>query len=101
MRIVQLQTSDRGRRLGVINGDKILDVTEIDGTPTVRSTYEAFQFANERGGSLSDFRREPKRRRAGSTTSSCSPPNRMATSRSCCRRSIIPIRITLSSPARG
>lgn len=55
MRIVQLQTTDRGRRLGVINGDKILDVTEIDGTPTLRSTYEAFQLADERGMSLSDL----------------------------------------------
>lgn len=54
MRIVQLQT-DRGRRLGVINGDKILDVTEIDGTPKLRSTYEAFQLADERGLSLSDL----------------------------------------------
>ena len=55
MRIVQLQTSDRGRRLGVINGDKILDVTEIDGTPTLRTTFEAFQLADERGVSLSDL----------------------------------------------
>lgn len=52
MRIVQLQTADRGRRLGVIHGDKILDVTEIDGLPTVRSTYEAFQTAEQRGLSL-------------------------------------------------
>ena len=55
MRIVQLLTADRGRRLGVINGDKILDVTEIDGAPTLRSTYEAFQLADERGVSLSDL----------------------------------------------
>src|SRR5262245_47229759 len=55
MRIVQLQTADRGRRIGVINGDKILDVTEIDGTPTVRTTYEAFQLAEDRGLSLSEF----------------------------------------------
>ena len=55
MRIVQLQTFDRGRRLGVINGDKILDVTEIDGTPTLRSTFEAFQLADERSVSLSDL----------------------------------------------
>lgn len=54
MRIVQLQTVDRGRRLGIINGDKILDVTEIDGLPTLRTTYEAFQLADERGVSLSD-----------------------------------------------
>jgi hypothetical protein len=54
MRIVQLQTG-RGRRLGVINGDKIFDVTEIAGAPTVRSVYEAFQVADERGVSLSEF----------------------------------------------
>ena len=55
MRIVQLQTSDRGRRLGVINGDKVLDITEIAGLPTLRSVYEAFQLAQERGSSLNEI----------------------------------------------
>ena len=55
MRIVQLQTSDKGRRLGVINGDKILDVTEIDGMPTLRSVYEAFHAAEQRGLSLNEL----------------------------------------------
>lgn len=52
MRIVQLQTPDRGRRLGVINGDKILDVTEIECQPELHSVYEAFQVAEQRGLSL-------------------------------------------------
>jgi hypothetical protein len=54
MRIVQVQTVDRGRRLGVINGDKVLDVTEIAGVPTLRSVYEAFQLAEQRGSTLNE-----------------------------------------------
>ncbi len=55
MRIVQVQTPDRGRRLGVISGDKVLDVTEIDGLPVLRSVFEAFQAANNRGLSLTEL----------------------------------------------
>lgn len=55
MRIVQVQTVDRGRRLGVINGDKVLDVTEIAGLPTLRSVYEAFQLAEQRGSTLNEI----------------------------------------------
>lgn len=54
MRIVQVQTVDRGRRLGVVNGDKVLDVTEIAGLPTLRSVYEAFQLAEQRGSTLNE-----------------------------------------------
>ena len=32
----------------MISGDKILDVTEIDGTPPLRSVYEAFLLAEDR-----------------------------------------------------
>lgn len=55
MRIVQVQTVDRGRRLGVINGDKVLDVTEIAGLPTLRTVYEAFQLAEQRGSTLNEI----------------------------------------------
>lgn len=55
MRIVQVQTVDRGRRLGVINGDKVLDVTEIAGLPTLRSVFEAFQLADQRGSTLNEI----------------------------------------------
>jgi len=54
MRIVQVQTVDRGRRLGVINGDKVLDVTEIAGLPTLRTVFEAFQLAEQRGSTLNE-----------------------------------------------
>lgn len=55
MRIVQVQTADRGRRLGVINGDKVLDVTEIAGVPTLRSVYDAFQLAEQRDSTLNEI----------------------------------------------
>ena len=41
--------------MGVINGDKVLDVTEITGVPTLRSVNEAFQLAEQRGSPLNEI----------------------------------------------
>ncbi len=57
MRIVQFETAVNGRRLGIVAGDEVRDVTSI--RPDIRRTTDAFQAADAAGLPLSQIGRPP------------------------------------------
>ncbi|MFO0905409.1 MAG: AraD1 family protein [Pirellulales bacterium] len=63
MRVVQFYLPDSGRRLGLVLGDQVLDVTAV--APELTSTYAAFQEAERTGTTLVELLRS---RSAGAPT---------------------------------
>jgi hypothetical protein len=53
MRIVQFQIPGHGRRLGVVDGENVIDITSVD--ESLNSTLGAFQKALDGGTSLDEF----------------------------------------------